>query len=353
MLRAAHSDRYPIPRWQDRGAKYGFIDSAGNEVIPPVYDIVCPFSEGLAAIKKNGKPGWIDTHGNLVLHPPDGVIFCMPFSEGFAHVTWGLSGSTYMRRDGRLLTMRWPACSPFSQGRAFVLVDTGDGQVRGSLIDADGREIAPVRGRGSGFRDGLALAEIDGHYCYIDRSGARPFPQSFFWADNFSEGLAWVQIKPRFGFRRWALIDTSGGFVLPPAPGGRGYPFSQGLSRREQYDGLLHVLRWREGFVDRSGNWVIEPNYRRAADFSEGVAAVQSPKSLWGYVDHQGQMVIEPRFSWTNPFRNGLAQVFFDSDAGHQSGYIDRSGRIVWQGEYPYQPRVPLADPRTPSHSGN
>jgi translation initiation factor 6 (eIF-6) len=40
--------------------KYGFIDTKGNLVIPPVYDDAWHFSEGLARVEINGKWGYID-----------------------------------------------------------------------------------------------------------------------------------------------------------------------------------------------------------------------------------------------------------------------------------------------------
>jgi len=43
--------------------KYGFIDKKGNLVIQPVYDNAYLFPEGLALVFLNGKRGYIDTKG--------------------------------------------------------------------------------------------------------------------------------------------------------------------------------------------------------------------------------------------------------------------------------------------------
>jgi hypothetical protein len=45
------------------GGKWGFIDKTGKEVIPPVYDYVGAFYEGLARVEKNRKCGFIDKTG--------------------------------------------------------------------------------------------------------------------------------------------------------------------------------------------------------------------------------------------------------------------------------------------------
>jgi hypothetical protein len=44
--------------------KWGYIDTKGALVIPGVYDKVCGFSEGFASVKLNGRYGRIDTKGN-------------------------------------------------------------------------------------------------------------------------------------------------------------------------------------------------------------------------------------------------------------------------------------------------
>ena len=71
------------------------------------------------------------------------------------------------------------------------------------------------------------------------------------------------------------------------------------------------------GYVDATGNMRIEPTYRWAESFSEGLAAVYT-KDVWGYIDTYGKMVIKPQFISAGPFREGLAPV--SSEAGF--GYI-------------------------------
>jgi hypothetical protein len=81
---------------------YGFGSASGEVVIPCIYQIVFPFSEGLAAVSKDGsKFGFIDTNGHLVLPyiytaerfmDSDQQII---FSEGLAFVQGG-----YINRRG-------------------------------------------------------------------------------------------------------------------------------------------------------------------------------------------------------------------------------------------------------------
>lgn len=50
-----------------RGNQWGFIDTAGREVVPPQYEDAGDFHEGLAAVQLNGQWGFIDTTGRTVV----------------------------------------------------------------------------------------------------------------------------------------------------------------------------------------------------------------------------------------------------------------------------------------------
>ena len=51
------------------------------------------------------------------------------------------------------------------------------------------------------------------------------------------------------------------------------------------------------GYIDRTGNVIIAPQFQQASEFSEGVAAVNID-GKWGYIDQKGQIVIEPQFAF-------------------------------------------------------
>jgi len=90
------------PEGEERFYKWGFLDKNFRMAIPPAFDEVHDFSEGLAAVRVGEKWGYIDTQGNMVIKP----IFdrAYEFLDGFAEVilkgTWG-----YINRQGCLI---WP-----------------------------------------------------------------------------------------------------------------------------------------------------------------------------------------------------------------------------------------------------
>jgi hypothetical protein len=88
------------------------------------------------------------------------------------------------------------------------------------------------------------------------------------------------------------------------------------------------------GYIDTSGNIVIQPRFDDAWRFSEGLAPVRIEEK-WGYIDQTGKIVIAPQFFEVMPFAEGLAQVgaFFKAgpidDRVGNYGYIDKTGRFV------------------------
>ncbi len=78
------------------------------------------------------------------------------------------------------------------------------------------------------------------------------------------------------------------------------------------------------GFIDSSGQLVIEFTYEDAHEFSDGLAAVMVD-GAWGYIDETGTEVIPAQFSTGAPFSDGLAVVSTPSGMG----CIDRAGNLV------------------------
>src|SRR5689334_1522004 len=63
-------------------------------------------------------------------------------------------------------------------------------------------------------------------------------------------------------------------------------------------------MNGKYGFMDKSGNVVIQPQFEQASLFSEGFAPVRTGQR-WGYVDRHGNMAIAPQFDMADPFSDG------------------------------------------------
>ncbi len=101
------------------------------------------------------------------------------------------------------------------------------------------------------------------------------------------------------------------------------------------------------GYIDRNGKWVVEPQFVGAQPFSNGRAAVlvefdieleesedvsdvvevplERTRKLWGYIDRSGEFVVEPTFVNANSFEDGVAVV--ETLDGYQ--FIDVNGTDI------------------------
>ncbi|MFH6602731.1 WG repeat-containing protein [Maribacter algicola] len=83
-------------------------------------------------------------------------------------------------------------------------------------------------------------------------------------------------------------------------------------------------------YIDTSGKQVIQTDFKKAASFSNGLAAAQEEKK-WGFIDSSGKWAIEPQYDRVNAFDSGLALVSKDD----QWSYIKTSGEVLTLAESP------------------
>jgi S-layer homology domain/WG containing repeat len=195
----------------------------------------------------------------------------------------------------------------------------------------------PNHDQQSGFSEGLRRVYKDDKYGFEERSGAIVIPIKFNYVNDFREGLALVGMLDKETFiTTWSFIDKTGNLVIPAVPAASVQSFSDGLARIE-VTGSGSFSGRKYGFIDRSGQIVIEPIFSEAAAFSEGISPVAiygGLNSRYGYIDKAGQWVIHDLTSLGGSFSEGLAAVSRTGDhpdAGGMGGYgyIDRGGKWV------------------------
>lgn len=104
-----------------RNGKWGFRDLQNREVIPPRYDEIFLFHEGLACFEIRGEFGYIDQKGQVVIEPK--YECAMSFSEGLASVT--LDGKCgYINKSGEVvIDYAYDAATAFQDGYARIKLD--------------------------------------------------------------------------------------------------------------------------------------------------------------------------------------------------------------------------------------
>jgi hypothetical protein len=89
------------------------------------------------------------------------------------------------------------------------------------------------------------------------------------------------------------------------------------------------IYEGKYGFIDSSGNVIIEPQFLAVGGFTEGLAFARI-KGTYGYIDFTGEFVIPPQFDYATPFSEGIAIVYSDG----KPFYIDLKGQKVFESEY-------------------
>jgi hypothetical protein len=143
------------------------------------------------------------------------------------------------------------------------------------------------------------------------------------------EALAIVVLGGRQGY-----IDTAGHYVINPQFY-LVYDFHEGLAAVDpelitkgiitNKDGSLESkIEYKFGYIDKTGEFVINPQFEFAGSFSEGLAPVQLG-GVWGYIDKTGKYQINPQFEYEDSFSEGLARV----KTLNGWGYVDKTGKYV------------------------
>lgn len=302
--------------WMSSGLSYwGYIDTTGQFRIPPQFDGVRSFSDGLAAVHIGRRWGYIDKQGNVVIPLQFGGAG--PFSEGLAVVAAGAPEDPqtrygYIDKTGRyVIPPRFTWARPFSNGRAAACVQPCWKPESGNTIgyiDATGTfVISPQFNWANDFSEGAAAVRVgtkrsilDGQFGFIDPSGAYVIPPHFSYVMSpFASGLAATHT---------GYINHAGDVVIPATPAEGVSEFSDGLAGTKREDGVA--------FIDRFGKTVLTVPTHAVKSFAAGLAPLQQRGNRlfpagrkWGYINKTGQFAIPPQFRGAQPFSEGLAAV--------------------------------------------
>jgi hypothetical protein len=313
----------PVP-FND-GDRWGYLTVTGI-AIPPYFESALPFSGGIAIACTVEGCGIIDTKGRFVspVQRPDSSLLATRYTDGIGAVAkngkWG-----YADMSGNVvIPLLLDFAGDFDRGLARV----GEGG-KYFFINRKGERITPEFDRAFDFREDLAAVIVGHKVGYIRRDGTFALPAVHEGASgiDFSEGLVATRIEGKLGF-----MDTTGSIIVKPSYNDA-YPFSEGLAPVKVGD------KW--GYIDMRGNVVIPLQYRIAHMFAEGVASVQLADSgKWGYIDKNGTFALPAVYDSAMPFCAGVAEVAsfhrigVDSNLCHTQRYEGKHGIIDHRGDY-------------------
>lgn len=81
------------------------------------------------------------------------------------------------------------------------------------------------------------------------------------------------------------------------------------------------------GYIDREGNYVVQPIYEAARDFKDGMAAVCNHRDYWGFINTSGKVIIPLLYRNVKDFNEGAAAYYSSLDK--KWGFIDKNGEKI------------------------
>lgn len=217
------------------GTDWGCVNAAGRDAISFKHEAVGMTFEGLIPVKSNGRWGFVDQTG-AVLIQPSFLNIAAGFNHGLASVqfddkNWGL-----IDRTGKEV-----------------------GKKRYAYASMPGEGVWPVKDV-----DNWAIADLSGEV-------KQRLPNVLF-IGPFQEGLATATWK---NGRLPNLIDTSGKVVATLPYHGFADNFQNGLAAIRAGDLAT------KGFIRKDGRYVVPPLFDAVSDFVDGVAIVQKGTEAW------------------------------------------------------------------------
>jgi hypothetical protein len=142
---------------------------------------------------------------------------------------------------------------------------------------------------------------------FIDNEGKVVIEARYDFVENFSEGLAVISRKGKFGY-----ILKTGEELIPPY-----------YDEAESFHNNLAIVSEnnKSGVINKNGKMVVPLIYSEISDYSEDLASA-SDGTYYGYINRNGNIVIPLKFISAGDFKNGTA--ICEKENGF--GLIDTNG---------------------------
>ena len=274
--------------------KYGYINKKGEIVIPYQYKSANRFSEGLAAVRENGKWGVINKEGKMVIKPQFSA-WIYNFEDGIATIKDG-GKYKYIDKKGELLCEAdFDEVYPFNGEIAEVRKKVSKFCWGGFLLTAAMGSIVDHPAPNTSVRrieiDQNDLTTQKQKRGYIDKKGDFVVSTKNDQVDKFHEGIVRVVTDGKSGY-----MNIKGEYIIPAQ-----YDAILGFS--EGVVGASKDKKW--GYVDLKGNEVIPFKYDMVSDFSEGLAAVRV-LDKWACINKEGTQIVRLKYNAINGFSEGV-----------------------------------------------
>lgn len=299
----------------------------------------------VSLVKYQGKFGFIDTLGKWYMKPRfDSIgIFYNGFADSYSNGMTGIINS-----KGKLIIEHtFDFIGHFEDNRAFVLINDSC-----NYIDTKGRLISPICFfDGEDFSDGLAAVQMAyrGKWGYINKKGVLVIGTLFDSANQFTNGKAVVSIGMHDYLidKRGEIIDTL--FDTPRARSfsliGNSDQFTLGrLNNRGdtimpmQYQSFGYVQGnifsfytcEYYGLADTTGKVLCDSRFDYLNYFADNGLALAKLNGKFGFIRKDCSVAVDFQFQDADGFKYGLAAVKIND----KWGFISANGNFVIKPKY-------------------
>ncbi|HOW52736.1 MAG TPA: WG repeat-containing protein [bacterium] len=159
------------------------------------------------------------------------------------------------------------------------------------------------------------MARYGNQYLLLDAHG-KEIPGLSLWAIGETyDGMTPIAKSKDGG---WFFINDNGMLISESTPFIAGNMFTSGLA-------AVKTVESKYGFIDKTGKWVIPPEYDDAGFFDGEIAPVKKGEK-WGYVDIRNKIVIDFQYDLAFGFNGFLAQAMI----GDKHQVIDKTGKVLF-----------------------
>lgn len=323
----------------------GFIDNSGKVVIKAKYQEVLPFSDGVAWVSPDDKK-WqlIDLSGKVLINNPN-IESPSSFVGGVSQVITttkqgyeSIQNKVYIDINGNVLFKKpyIDEIGPLNNSLMFYSEEKNYSHSKFGFLDLKGNLVIPQNytNTSSFSEDFAAVSILDESYNikagFIDKDGNIVIDLKFDGVGDFINGYAPIAkiVEKNFLNMNEGLIKPSRHITFSD---NFPYPTINNLRSGFNLDKLSlqsYVSSVLYGFIDKSGNYIIEPQYDQIQSFREGFAAV-SINNKWGYIDPKNNKLTDFIYADARKFKEGSAAVLVTDNFGvNKWGFINKLGKI-------------------------
>lgn len=323
--------------------KWGIVDHEGKEMTQFKYEEISPYfsTDSAFVAKYDGFWGVSDYQENtLIPYKYDDIWYKLSSTATTVQLNdkWGL----YNSKNKEVLPCEYARMYPDSSG--YVTVEKKGNSYKTSrkaLIETEtGKIVIPFEYMDMGnYSEGLlAVEDLNGKWGFIDIKRNTIIPFIYDNAGDFSEGLAAVHKKTgefmrtviwdRAPVENCGYIDRTGKVIIPFKFRANittyGHQFSNGLA----VQGISKNNLWANkfGYINKTGQWIVEPIYDSAEPFEKGLGKVEKDEKV-GCVNTKGELVIPCIYDeFSGDFINDSVIQFMKD---HEPCYFNREGKPV------------------------